>query len=163
MDRYKTVLVNGKNYFNEESFNKICELLEHGKWVEVFIDCIGHTRNNNEQEKYKQDLMKKYGDSLEVNIITILEKEIEKNNLYMDVKGNTITPEKIEAMAKKSYIADLKAGNIDFAKTFEDYHLDILGEYIPTCAVISSLKNIIRYGSVHEPVIPEPEAESVAI
>ena len=61
-----SVLVNGKNYFNQKSFTEICENLEKGKWVEVYIDCIGHTRNNYEQENYKNQLLKKYGSSLEV-------------------------------------------------------------------------------------------------
>ena len=56
--------VDGKNYFNEKSFNEICEALEHGKTVQVGIDCIGHTRNNNEQEAYKEALTERYGNGL---------------------------------------------------------------------------------------------------
>ena len=68
MEHYKKVFVNGKNYFNQKSFTEICQLLEKGKWVEVGIDCIGHTRNNFEQEMYKQELIKKYGERLEVHL-----------------------------------------------------------------------------------------------
>lgn len=56
--------IDGKNYFNEISLNEICEALESGEKVQVGIDCIGHTRNNNEQEAYKESLLKKYGERL---------------------------------------------------------------------------------------------------
>ena len=57
--------INGGNYFHEKAFSEICETLERGEAVEVYIDCIGHTRNNNEQEAYKEALEKKYGDKLQ--------------------------------------------------------------------------------------------------
>lgn len=56
--------VDGKNYFNEASFNEICEALDKGKTVQVGIDCIGHTRNNNEQEAYREALENKYQSNL---------------------------------------------------------------------------------------------------
>lgn len=56
--------INGKNYFNKTSFNEICEALEQGEAVKVYIDCIGHTRNNYEQETYKEALTEKYADRL---------------------------------------------------------------------------------------------------
>lgn len=96
------------------------------------------------------------------NIITILEKEIEKNNTYIDEKGNTLNPEKIEYWAKKSYLADLKAGVIGFDKTFEAYHADILADYLPVTSVINVIKDTIMYGD--EVVnMPDPEmSEEVA-
>ena len=100
------------------------------------------------------------------NIITMLEKEIEKNNLYIDKKGNTIAPEKIELMAKKSYLQDLKSGVIGFEKTFEVYHSEILDDYIPVSVAIEVMKDTIKYIQVHhvEDVMSEPteNTESVA-
>jgi hypothetical protein len=61
-------LLNCGNYYNENSFNELCDLLEQGKAVNVYIDCIGHNRNNNEQEAYKESLVDKYGDMLTVEI-----------------------------------------------------------------------------------------------
>ncbi len=61
--------INGQNYFNEKSFNEICEALEKIQVVQVYIDCIGHTRNNNEQEAYREALEKKYQDRLKVDRI----------------------------------------------------------------------------------------------
>lgn len=92
------------------------------------------------------------------NIINILEKEIEKNNLYIDRKGNTITPEKIEAMAKKSYVQDLKAGAIGFDKTFEVYHSEILTDYIPVVVAVEVLKDTIKFIQVHHvnEIMPAP-------
>lgn len=64
-----TTLINGANYFNTISFNKACEALEQGHTIEMYIDVIGHTRNNTVQEKYEEALIEKYGDKL------IVEKE----------------------------------------------------------------------------------------
>ena len=58
--------INGGNYYHEKAFNELCEALEQGEAVEVYIDCIGHARNNNEQEIYKEALIEKYGDKLKV-------------------------------------------------------------------------------------------------
>ena len=60
------MLVNCKNYFNDESFDEICKLLEAGEEVEVYIDCIGHTRNNYEQNNYRVALVQKYGRRIDV-------------------------------------------------------------------------------------------------
>ena len=61
------MLINGGNYFHEKAFNEICEALESAKSVQVYIDCIGHTRNNNEQEIYKEALIEKYADRLKID------------------------------------------------------------------------------------------------
>lgn len=58
--------MNGRNYFNEQNFNEMCEALERGEQFSVYIDCIGHTRNNMEQEAYREAFEKKYGPKLEV-------------------------------------------------------------------------------------------------
>jgi hypothetical protein len=60
------MLVNGENYFNPLSFNKACKALEQGNKIEMYIDVIGHTRNNMVQEEYKEALIKKYGDRLSI-------------------------------------------------------------------------------------------------
>lgn len=39
--------------------------LEKGKAVWISSDCIGHTRNNMEQESYKKALQEYYGERLE--------------------------------------------------------------------------------------------------
>lgn len=62
-------VVNGGNYFHQKAFNAICEELEKAQSVQVYIDCIGHTRNNNEQEAYKEALQEKYADRLKVEKI----------------------------------------------------------------------------------------------
>ena len=53
----------------EKSFNDICSFLENGLKVRVGIDCIGHTRNNMEQENYRRALVKKYDRRLNVELI----------------------------------------------------------------------------------------------
>lgn len=61
-----TKWVNCGNSFYNNKFNLVCEELENGFEVSVYIDCIGHTRNNMGQEAYKKALIEKYGDRLEV-------------------------------------------------------------------------------------------------
>lgn len=79
------------------------------------------------------------------NIIAILNREIEKNNLYLDEKGNTINPDKLERVVKKSYVSDLKAGNIDFYTSFEEYYTGVLESYLPVTALIDVIKDTLRY------------------
>lgn len=55
------VYVSGSNYFNEADLQEMIKELDNGKIVEVGIDCIGHTRNNMEQDNYKEALRKHYG------------------------------------------------------------------------------------------------------
>ena len=54
-------LIDGSNNFNERDFNTMCEELEKGNEIEVYINCIGFTRNNMEQEHYREALENKYG------------------------------------------------------------------------------------------------------
>jgi hypothetical protein len=58
--------INCGNDFYQDKFVIVCERLEEGLLVDVYIDCIGHTRNNMTQEHYKKKLIEKYGDRLEV-------------------------------------------------------------------------------------------------
>lgn len=62
----ESIYVSGSNYFNENDLNKMISLLDEGKAIHVGIACIGHTRNNSEQEAYKKALQEHYGDRLEV-------------------------------------------------------------------------------------------------
>ena len=63
------ILVSGKNYFNEESFKEMCLFLEQGLKVQVSISCIGHGRNNAEQENYRRAFVKKYGRKVNIEVI----------------------------------------------------------------------------------------------
>lgn len=58
--------INGGNYFHEKAFNGICEALEQMEVVTIYIDSLGHSTNNREQEIYKEELIKKYQDRLKV-------------------------------------------------------------------------------------------------
>lgn len=60
----KAKFISGGNYFRKECLDEMCKALEGGDAVEVGISCIGHTRNNMEQENYREALEKKYGDRL---------------------------------------------------------------------------------------------------
>ena len=56
--------VNGKNYFNQDSFRQMCELLDQGEEMTFSIDCIGHTRDMMETRDYIRHLKERYGDRL---------------------------------------------------------------------------------------------------
>lgn len=57
-------VIDGENYFNKKSLADACGALEIGETIKIYIDCIGHTRNNNEQEVYKEALEEIYGSRL---------------------------------------------------------------------------------------------------
>ena len=60
-------LMNCGNDFTEECFIELCNQLEKGEHIEVYIDCIGHGRNNLYQDFYKEKLIKRYGEKLIVD------------------------------------------------------------------------------------------------
>ena len=60
------ITTNCGNDFYDSFFNKVCNELESGNSVKIYIDCIGHTRNNNVQEIYKEKLIQKYEKKLEI-------------------------------------------------------------------------------------------------
>lgn len=62
-------MFNGTNYFNEKSFNQLCERLEAGEELTVYISCIGFTRANIEGHAYRRALEKRYGDRLEMQLV----------------------------------------------------------------------------------------------
>ena len=64
MDIQNAQLINCGNTFHSPFFNRLCEALEEGKTVQVYIDCIGHTLNNMTQDVYREKLKEKYGEKL---------------------------------------------------------------------------------------------------
>lgn len=56
--------VSGSSSFNNESLEQMKSLLKQGKEIYVGIACLGHTKNNMEQEAYKQALTEYFGDNL---------------------------------------------------------------------------------------------------
>lgn len=58
--------INCGNDFYQEYFEEVCTELEKGERVHVYIDCIGHTRNNMSQDAYRDALIKHFGDRLNI-------------------------------------------------------------------------------------------------
>lgn len=54
--------VNVKNDFYQSSMDELCEKLEAGEKVHIYVDCIGHTRAAWVEEAYVKELEKKYGE-----------------------------------------------------------------------------------------------------
>ena len=61
--------MDGSNIFRKENFEEMCKELESGERIAVYIDCIGHGRNNDTQDDYNNALNKKYGKQLEEKFI----------------------------------------------------------------------------------------------
>ena len=59
------MMINGKNYYNEDSLKEMCKALDEGKDIQIHIDCIGHTRSFVEGAHYASELYSIYGDRLE--------------------------------------------------------------------------------------------------
>ena len=57
------VYVSGSNYFNKDDLEKMIKQLDNGNKIQVGIDCIGNTRNNMEQDNYREALENYYGKS----------------------------------------------------------------------------------------------------
>lgn len=65
----KDVTVNGGVEYEEIHFKEMCEVLEKGDRVTVYIDCVGTGRNNREQDNYRVKLEERYGNTLDTNFL----------------------------------------------------------------------------------------------
>lgn len=65
----KDITVNGGVEYEEIHFKEMCEVLEKGDRVTVYIDCLGNGRNNREQDNYRVKLEEIYGNTLDTNFI----------------------------------------------------------------------------------------------
>ena len=63
----KSALVNVGNYFIQEKYENLKQVLEGGKLVEIYVDCIGHTRAVWVEQEYAENLRKEYGERLVIN------------------------------------------------------------------------------------------------
>lgn len=62
----KTICFDVGNDFYQDKLEELKQELEKGCSVNVYVDCIGHSRNNYTQEAYKDALVKHYGNKLQV-------------------------------------------------------------------------------------------------
>ena len=63
----KSVLVDVGNYFIPTRYENLKQVLENGKLVEIYVNCIGHTRAVWVEQEYAENLKKEYGERLVVN------------------------------------------------------------------------------------------------
>lgn len=63
-DQLNSNRVDCGNCFDKSRFENLCKVLEEKGTACVYIDCIGQSRTNYEQEAYKKHLKEKYGDRL---------------------------------------------------------------------------------------------------
>lgn len=60
----KYEVVNCGNYYTSKGFRELCDHLEAGEKVMIYIDCIGHTRNHTVTAQYVEALRLKYAQEL---------------------------------------------------------------------------------------------------
>lgn len=56
--------INVTNDYCQERFEVLCEELEKGERVHIYVDCIGHTRSEWVEDEYVTELKKKYSEKL---------------------------------------------------------------------------------------------------
>ena len=93
------------------------------------------------------------------NIIAYIRKERDKGNVLIDSTGKFYTDEQVEKILKKSYIDGLKAGEIDFSTSFEEYFEEEKDSwYFETDSILSTIIEELDYT---EMPVAEPQ-ETIA-
>lgn len=88
------------------------------------------------------------------NIISFIEKSVEKEETLIDIDGNLFTPEKVKSILKKEYQTGLKDGTIDMESTsFKDYEVERMKDYI-------SVNDILAIFQTREVEAEEESTES---
>lgn len=64
MKKEENVLVNVSNDFYQARMDELVRLLKEGKGVGIYVDCIGHTRNQMVTAKYLNELENIFGERL---------------------------------------------------------------------------------------------------
>lgn len=64
----KNKVINGSNSFNLSIYKDIIQNLNNGETVELYINCLGHTRAQIEGSKYREELQNYFGEKLEISI-----------------------------------------------------------------------------------------------
>ena len=62
----ETKTICGGNYFTESRLQEMIEALESGNIITIYISCIGHTRAQREALEYRNALIERYGERLEI-------------------------------------------------------------------------------------------------
>lgn len=92
------------------------------------------------------------------NLLSIIEKEVEKGNVFIDTTGNFITAEKLEERLKKDYLKALKDGIICFNMSFKTYSNRIKETmYSKTEDVLTELSNFLSSEETEERNEPSEE------
>ena len=102
-----------------------------------------------------------------MNIITTIKKEIEKGNRYCFPDGNTVSDAKMEQLAKKDFMADMKAGkvagDVSFNKYFTDWKsshviaLDTIINVLETHAGLKEGQGVVKKEETPADQTPETE------
>ena len=56
--------INVGNYYTEARLQEVKEALEQGYTVRIYVDCIGHSRTEQVEWEFREELQKEYKDKL---------------------------------------------------------------------------------------------------
>lgn len=91
-----------------------------------------------------------------MNLIKVIENQVAKGHEHIDLDGNILSLEQIKKRSLKDYNALVKTGDIDpMEKSFKEYFLDDIDQYLPVDALIDFIKG----GAEQEETETETEAE----
>ena len=75
-----------------------------------------------------------------MNIIKSLNKELEKGNTIVTPNGLVTSPDAMENVLKKSYISDLKSGDVDVSISYSEYRDEFFAnECIKVTEILTAL------------------------
>lgn len=76
-----------------------------------------------------------------MNVVKLLKKQIEAGKEIVTNDGNIISKDDIRKAALKKYLAGVKAGEIDTAKSFEEYLKENGDAYVSVQEVIDFIED----------------------
>ena len=88
-----------------------------------------------------------------MNIIKLLNKEQEKGNTIVTPKGLVTSPNAMENVLKKSYISDLKYGDVDVSISYAEYRDEFFAKDCIKVTEILTALGVYPYASE---AMPEP-------
>ena len=93
-----------------------------------------------------------------MNIIKSLNKELEKGNTIVTPNGLVTSPDAMENVLKKSYISDLKSGDVDVSISYSEYRDEFFAnECIKVTEILSALRDTGAFEAMPEPIPNDSE------
>ena len=94
------------------------------------------------------------------NIITMIENQIKKGNTLIFANGTFSTPERVEALCKKSYKSGIAKDDIALDISYSDYYNNVIENDVTHCEyLLAKIKEVIYTGEAIEAQTEQPEQQ----